>query len=306
MQRYIIGRVLLGIACFLVVSLIVFILVRLTGNPVHMLLPDDATQEDIARLTAQLGLDKPMVAQYWMYIGQLLRGNFGDSLRAGVPALQLVLERFPATIQLGLTAMVFSLLIGLVVGMYSAYKFGSGLDIGGRVFAILGQSVPTFWLGIVLILVFSVFLGILPAGGQGDLKNLILPAISLGWYNAAGIMRLTRSSMIDVLGAEYIKLARLKGVPEQVVLWKHGFKNAVIPVLTFSALIMVVMLNGAVVIETVFAWPGVGRLVIQAISWRDFPVIQTAVLILSAFYITANLVVDITYAFLNPKIRYKK
>jgi ABC-type dipeptide/oligopeptide/nickel transport system permease component len=201
--------------------------------------------------------------------------------------------------------MFMSVIIGVPIGVYSAVRRGSILDGSARVFAVLGQSMPPFWLGLMLILFFGVVLGILPAGGRGGIQHLLLPAFTLGYFTSAAIMRLTRSGMLEVLGTDYVKFARLKGLHEQVVLWKHGLKNALLPVITFAVMLFVQFLGGAVVTETVFAWPGLGRLILESITTRDYPIVQAGVLVLSALYLTGNLLVDILYSWLNPKIRYR-
>lgn len=304
MQRYIAGRVVQAILLLVVVSIIIFVMARLSGDPLEIMMPPEATQQDLALVRAHLGLDRPWPEQYWIFLRQAVRGDFGRSIRFSRPALDVVLERFPATLELGGLAMLISVLIALPVGVYSAARRGTLLDYVSRGLAALGQAVPPFWLGVVLILVFGVLLRLLPTSGRGTPAHLILPGITLGWFTAAGLMRLTRSSMLDVLGAEYIKLARIKGLPERIVVWKHAFKNAALPVLTFAVLQFITLITGSIIVETVFAWPGVGRLVIEAVQFRDYPIVQTVVLILSALYISANLLVDVLYGYLNPRIRY--
>jgi len=215
-----------------------------------------------------------------------------------------VLERYGATLELGGLAVVIVIAIALPVGVYAAVRRGRKLDYAARAFAALGQAVPPFWLGLLLVLVFGVILHWLPTSGRGTPLHIILPGITLGWFAVAGLMRLTRSAMLDVLGTEYVKLARIKGLPERQVIWKHAFKNAALPVVTFAGLVFVALLNGSIIIETVFSWPGVGLLVIEAVDSRDYPIVQTVVLFLSAMYIGVNLMVDVLYAYLNPKIRY--
>jgi peptide/nickel transport system permease protein len=306
LQRYILGRIVQGIVSLLVLSFIVFLLARMSGDPVSVFLPEDATEKDRAVLMHHMGLDRPLLVQYLIFLSQGIRGDFGRSLRTNRPCLEMVLERLPATLLLGAFSVSISLIIALPIGVYAAVKRGRLFDVIARGFAILGQSLPLFWLGVVLIFIFAVRFPILPTGGFEGAKHLILPGITVGWYVVAGIMRVTRSSMLDILDSEYIKMARAKGLAEWVVIWKHGFKNAALPVVTFSALLFVMMLGGSIVTEMVFAWPGVGRLAIQAITWRDFPIVQTVVVLLGAMYIGANLLVDIAYAYLNPKIRYQK
>jgi len=305
MVRYLVGRILQALLSMLVVISIVFVLTRMSGNPVHLLLDVNATQRDLDILTRHLGLDKPLPVQYVIYVKNLALGDLGMSVLTRRPVTEHIWERLPATVELGFVAMLLSVLIGIPIGMYSAVHRGSALDGGARVFAVLGQSMPPFWLGLMLILVFGVILGLLPAGGRGGPQHLLLPAFTLGYFTSAAIMRLTRSSMLEVLGTDYVKFARLKGLHEHVVLWKHGLKNALLPVVTFAVMLFVQFLGGAVVTETVFAWPGLGRLILESITTRDYPIVQAGVLVLSALYLTGNLLVDLLYSWLNPKIRYR-
>jgi peptide/nickel transport system permease protein len=304
MVQYLIGRVLQTVLSMLVVISIVFFLTRLSGNPVHLLLDVNATERDQEILTRHLGLDKPLPIQYGLYVKNIALGDFGKSILSRRPVTEHIWERLPATAELGFVAMILSVLIGVPLGMYSAVHRRGPLDSGARVFAVLGQSMPTFWLGLMLILLFGVVLGVLPAGGRGGLEHVILPAFTLGYFTSAAILRLTRSSMLEVLGSDYIKFARLKGLPEPVVLWKHGLKNALLPVITFAVMLFVQFLGGAVVTETVFAWPGLGRLILESITTRDYPIVQAGVLVLSALYLTGNLLVDLLYSYLNPRIRH--
>jgi peptide/nickel transport system permease protein len=304
MWRYLTGRLLQAVLSMLVVISIVFVLTRLSGNPVHLLLDVNATERDQEILMRHLGLDKPMPVQYGIYVKNIFLGDFGRSVLTRRPVAEHIWERLPATVELGFVAMFLSVLIGVPLGMYSAVRRGRPLDIGARVFAVLGQSMPAFWLGLMLILFFAVVLGVLPAGGRGGLLHLILPAFTLGYFTSAAILRLTRSAMLEVLGSDYIKFARLKGLHEQVVLWKHGLKNALLPVITFAVMLFVQFLGGAVVTETVFAWPGLGRLILESITTRDYPIVQAGVLVLSALYLGGNLFVDLLYSYLNPRIRH--
>jgi peptide/nickel transport system permease protein len=304
MQRYLVLRLVQSLVSLVAVTLVVFFVVRVTGDPLEVLMPPEATQADIATARTALGLDKSLPEQYWLFLSHLVQGDFGRSLRFGRPALDMVKERYPNTLLLGGLALLFAVSVAVPVGVYSAVHRGTALDYLSRGMAAFGQAVPPFWLGLVLILVFGVIFHVLPTSGIGTPAHLVLPALTLGWFAVAGMTRLTRSAMLDVLGAEFIKLARLKGLPEGQVIWKHAFKNAVLPVLTFAALLLVTLLNGSIIVETVFNWPGVGLLVIEAVFNRDYSVVQTVVLILSSMYILANLVVDVLYAYLNPKIRY--
>jgi peptide/nickel transport system permease protein len=303
MWRFLAGRVAQTVLSMLVVISIVFFLTRLSGNPIHLLLDVNASERDQEILTHHFGLDRPVAVQYAIYVKNIFLGDFGTSIITRRPVTEHIWERLPATAELGIVAMVMSVLIGVPLGMYSAVRRGSVLDSGARVFAVLGQSMPTFWLGLMLILFFGVVLGLLPAGGRGGPQHIILPAFTLGYFTSAAILRLTRSAMLEVLGSDYIKFARLKGLHEQVVLWRHGLKNALLPVVTFAVMLFVQFLGGAVVTETVFAWPGLGRLILESITTRDYPIVQAGVLVLSALYLTGNLFVDVLYSYLNPKIR---
>ena len=305
MGRFIIKRTGHAVITMFVVSMIVFMIVRLSGDPVLLLVPDEAPAEDYEEMRKLLRLDEHITVQYVIWMRKVLVGDLGVSTTQRLPVATLISERFPATLQLTSLAFAFTLILGLPIGVYAAAYRGSPLDLFARAFAVLGQALPNFWLGIVFILIFAVWLGWLPAAGrEGGIEYLIMPAVTIGWFPVAGVMRLTRSSMLEVLNSEYVKLARVKGVRESMVLWKHAFKNAALPVLTYSALIIVFMVRGSVIVETVFAWPGVGRLVLEAVYNRDFPIVQSVVLLFAMFFISANLVVDIAYAYLNPKIRY--
>jgi peptide/nickel transport system permease protein len=306
LQRYILGRLVQSIASMVVVSMVVFALVRLSGDPIRIMAPPEASEEDVALMRSYLGLDRPWPVQYWNFISRAVQGDFGKSVRFRRPAMELIAERYGATLELGGLAVLIVVVVALPVGVYSAVKRGTALDYIARGFAALGQAVPPFWLGLLLVLLFGVLLHLLPTSGRGTPLHVILPGITLGWFAVAGLMRLTRSSMLDVLGTEYVKLARIKGLPERQVIWKHAFKNAALPVVTFGALLFVALLNGSIIVETVFSWPGLGLLVIEAVDSRDYPIVQAVVMCLSAMYIGMNLLVDVLYAYLNPKIRYSQ
>ena len=305
MKRYILKRLGQALITVVGISMIVFLLVHLSGDPVALMAPQAATKDDIESLRVELGLDQPIYTQYWRYITGAVRGDFGQSLRWKRPAIEMFLDRFPNTLQLSLVAMGLAVLVGLPTGILSAVTVGRGFDRFGKVFALMGQALPGFWVGIVLIMIFSVRLKVLPTSGMGDWRHYVMPAFTLAWYTLAALTRLTRSSMLDVLDAEYIKMARIKGVPEFWVILKHAFRNASAPVMTLSALQFVVMLNGTMIIETVFNWPGIGRLIVQAIFARDYPVVQMCVLIASSLFVFVNLFVDILYAYIDPRIRYQ-
>jgi peptide/nickel transport system permease protein len=304
MQRFIIVRALQSILALLVMSVIVFALARISGNPLDVMLPIEALPEDYERLEKHWGLDKPVLQQYAIFIQKALQGDFGQSLKyQGQSAMHLVIERLPATLELALSALFVSVLLALPIGVLAAVSKGTNWDTAAKVMALLGQSLPTFWLGIVLMWIFAVRLDWLPSSGRGGLQHLILPAIALGWFQVAAIMRLVRSSMLEVLDSEFVKLARVKGIPEWKVVWKHCLRNAGIAPLTYFAIIAGSLLTGSVVIETVFTWPGVGLLVVDAVRSRDFQVVQAVVIMFAGIFILCNLLVDIMYAYLDPRIR---
>jgi peptide/nickel transport system permease protein len=306
MQRFIAVRVLQSLLAILVMSLIVFGLARLSGNPLDVMLPIEALPEDYERLEKHWGLDKPVATQYVIFITKALQGDFGQSLKySGKSAMDLVAERLPATLELAGVALLVSVILALPIGVLAAVAKGSNWDTAAKIVALLGQSLPAFWLGIVLMWIFAVLLGWLPASGRGGLQHLILPAITLGWFQVAVIMRLVRSSMLEVLDSEFVKLARVKGIPEWKVVWKHCLRNASIAPLTVFAIIAGSLLTGSVVTETVFTWPGVGLLVVDAVRSRDFQVVQAVVIMFAGIFILCNLLVDIMYAYLDPRIRYQ-
>jgi peptide/nickel transport system permease protein len=276
-----------------------------TGDPAVLLVEPGASQADLEAIREQLGLDKSMGVQYVTFVRDLLRGDFGKSFYYRMPVLDLYLSRLPNSLLLATCAMLFSLFIGIPSGILAAVRLGGWWDRVGKIFALLGQSLPSFWVGLMLILFFSVHLGWLPSSGSGTVWHVLMPAFALGWLFAAAHMRLTRSSMLEVLGSEYVKLARLKGLPEAMVIAKHAFKNALIPVLTLAGINLVIMVNTTVVVETVFAWPGVGRLLYEGIAFRDFPVVQATVVLCGAMIVAVNLIVDVLYAVIDPRIRYE-
>jgi ABC-type dipeptide/oligopeptide/nickel transport system permease component len=305
MKRYILKRIGQALITIIGISMVVFLLTHLTGDPVALMAPQNATLEDLQRIRIEYGFDKPIYVQYWKYIFNVVQGDFGKSLQVNIPAIELFFDRFPNTVKLAIVSMIFALLFGLPTGIFSAVRVGRRFDSFGKVFALMGQALPNFWVGIMLIILFSTSLKWLPTSGMGGWQYYIMPAFTMGWYPMAAITRLTRSAMLDVLDAEYIKMARIKGVSELWVILKHAFKNASAPVLTMSALQFVAMINGAMIIETVFNWPGLGRLIVSSIFGRDYPVVQMCVLISSSFFVFANLLVDILYAYLDPRIRYQ-
>jgi peptide/nickel transport system permease protein len=306
MGRYVTRRVGYCLLSLLLLSLTIFFFVRVTGDPAALLIEPGASAADIAQIHHRFGLDRPLWVQYGLFMWNLAHGDLGQSFYYQTPVLDLYLSRLPNSLLLAAVAMAFSLLIGLPSGILAAVRVGRFWDNAGKVFSLLGLSLPSFWVGLVLILLFSVYLHWLPSSGAGTPLHLIMPAFALGWYFAAAHMRLTRSSMLEVLGSEYIKLARLKGLPEALVIGKHAFKNALIPVITLAGINLVIMVNVAVVVETVFAWPGIGRLLYEGINFRDFPVVQGVVLLGGAMIVVVNLAVDILYAIIDPRIRLER
>jgi peptide/nickel transport system permease protein len=306
MSRYIARRIGYCLLSLLLLSLTIFLFVRVTGDPAALLIEPGASAADIAEIHHRFGLDRPLWMQYGLFMWKLAHGDLGQSFYYQTPVLDLYLSRLPNSLLLAAVAMAFSLLIGLPSGILAAVRVGRFWDNAGKVFSLLGLSLPSFWVGLILILLFSVYLHWLPSSGAGTALHLIMPAFALGWYFAAAHMRLTRSSMLEVLGSEYIKLARLKGLPEALVIGKHAFKNALIPVITLAGINLVIMVNVAVVVETVFAWPGIGRLLYEGINFRDFPVVQGVVLLGGAMIVVVNLAVDILYAIIDPRIRLER
>jgi peptide/nickel transport system permease protein len=304
MGQFILRRLLQTAVTALFVTMIVFALARLTGDPTVMLLPTEATQADRDFLKNQLGLDKSVPEQYFTFISKALAGDFGTSFRYRVPVRDLVAARLPATIELAVLSMLLATAIALPLGIVSALRRGSLIDRLARWFATLGLATPTFWLGLMLILLFAVTLNWLPAAGREQWSSRILPVIALGWFSAAAIARLTRSSMLDAMQSDFVRFERLSGLPEFVIVLRHALKNAAIPIVTYMALQFGVLLSGAVVTERVFAWPGIGSLVVDAILERDFPVVQAAVLVTAILFLLINLATDLFYSWLDPRIRY--
>ncbi len=306
MKKYLVKRLGYSLISLVLLSITIFLFVRLTGDPTTLLVEPGASRGDMEALRAQLGLDRPLYVQYGTFVADVLRGDFGQSFYYRTPVFELYLSRLPYSLMLAAAAMTLSLLIGIPSGILAAVRVNGLWDGVGKLFALLGLSVPSFAVGLLLILFFSVYLGWLPSSGSGGVLHIIMPAFSLGWFFAAAHMRLTRSSMLEVMGSEYVKLARLKGLPEALVISKHAFKNALIPVLTLAGINLILMVNVAVVVETVFAWPGVGRLLYEGIAFRDFPIVQATVLLGGAMIVVANLVVDVLYAVIDPRIRYER
>lgn len=278
-------------------------MVRVTGDPTFSLVPEGTPLETRLQLRQEYGLDESLVTQFAVYLGKLAHGDLGNSFKQKSPVIRLIQTRLPATLQMTAGALVLVVLVGLPLGIYSAYWRGGRLDRVARFIAALGQSTPEFWVGILLILLFAVNLKVLPSGGHGSISHLILPSITLSFAAIAGLIRLLRSSMIEVLNSEYITFHRMKGLPESRVLWKHALRNGAMTSLSYSGLLIASLITGSLLVETVFAWPGIGRLMIEGVENRDFPVVQGTMLFFSAVYIGTNLVVDLLYAILNPRLR---
>jgi peptide/nickel transport system permease protein len=306
MRKYIIRRLGYSTISLVLLSLTIFFFVRVTGDPAVLLVEPGASKADLEQIRQQFGLDRPLFVQYGHFVSALVRGDFGQSFYYRTPVLELYLSRLPNSLMLAAAAMTLSLLIGIPSGILAAVRVNGWWDRVGKIFALLGLSLPSFWVGLVMILFFSVYLGWLPSSGAGTVWHLIMPAFALGWFFAAAHMRMTRSSMLEVMGSEYVKLARLKGLPERMVITKHAFKNALIPVLTLAGINLVIMVNVAVVVETVFAWPGIGRLLYEGVAFRDFPVVQATVLLSGVMVVAVNLLVDILYAVIDPRIRLER
>lgn len=306
MRRYLFNRIIQGLILLLVGSLIIFLLSRLTGDPLHVMLSETATQEDYEIMERYLGLDKPLYVQYGIFLSNIVRGDFGKSIRYQRPVFDFIKDRFYPTLLLTVAAILVSVIIAIPGGVLAAINKNKWQDSALKVMAILGQSIPNFWLGLVLIQVFCVRLGWLPTSGELGIKYLILPAFTLGFGSTAGILRITRSAMLEIRNMEYVTLARIKGLSERLVIWKHSLRNALIPVVTFSGVIFARFLMGAVVTETVFSWPGLGRLAYEAVMNRDFPLIQGVVMVFIGIYIVFNLIIDVLYVYIDPRISYAK
>jgi len=306
MQGYIIKRVLIALAVIFLVQSAVFFAFRLGGaDPVAIMMPPDATPRDQKVLTEKFGLDKPLLDQYLSFVGNALRGDFGNSFRYSEPAMDVLWGRFPATLQLGFLAFLLSLCVGLPVGIVSAVKRDSWIDQLSRFLAFAGMSLPTFWIGMMMILFFSVSLRILPIAGRGTALHYIMPAVCMSLYPIALFTRLSRSAMLDALKSEYVVMARIKGVPEVYVIMLHALKNASLTIVTVVFGVFGSLILGSVVVETIFSWPGIGRLVMESYFGRDYPVVQVFVMFVAFLVVTLNLLVDIAYAYIDPRIRYQ-
>jgi len=305
MGRYLLKRLWHTVYVVIGISMISFFFIHLSGDPVMLMLPADASVAQMEQLRQQLGLNDPLPVQYWRFATRAIRGDFGESLYYHIPALRLILERLPASLELAVAAMVVALGISIPIGIISAVRRGSALDMASMFAALFGLSMPHFWLGIMFILLFSLKLGWLPTSGRGTLAQLIMPALALGLSLMAMFARLTRSVMLEVLSLDYVRTARAKGLKERIVIGKHALKNALIPLVTVAGMQFGFLIGGTVIIETVFAWPGAGRLVVQAIFNRDYPLVQACVFILALIFVTINFMVDMLYVYLDPQISYQ-
>jgi peptide/nickel transport system permease protein len=306
MTRFIIMRLIQSIIALIGISILIFVLVRATGDPSDLFRTASSTEEDIARIRASLGLDKPLYEQYWIFLSGMFQGDLGESLIKNRSVTKMIWERLPNTLSLAVSSFFISMILALALGILGATRRDTWMDNGVKFIAILGQALPGFWLAIMAILVFSVYWQVLPPYGIGGPSHFVLPVATMAFFLLPGMMRLVRSSMLDVLDSEYIKLARAKGLPERVVIWKHALRNALIAPLTAAGMIFAMLITGAVITEQVFGWPGVGRLSIEAMFSRDFPVVQGITLMVAAVVLLINLLVDITYAYVDPQIRYQQ
>jgi len=304
MARFVIIRIIQAIITLIVISMVVFALARASGDPVMLMAPAMATLEDMEVIRKHLGLDKPIYEQYWIFLKNLSQGDLGKSIISRRPVTTMIAERLPNTMSLGLSAIALGILVSIVLGVRAASKFGTWQDSGVKFLAILGQAMPNFWLGIVAIYIFAVLLRWLPTSGMGSAAHYVLPVLVLSFFMLPIMMRLIRSSMLEVLGSEYVKLARIKGVSERLVIWKHALRNAIIPLLTAAGITFATIVTGAIIIETVFAWPGIGRMLYEAVLQRDFPIVQGVTLLVAVIVLSVNLIVDILYAYVDPRIRY--
>jgi ABC-type dipeptide/oligopeptide/nickel transport system permease component len=306
MTRFIIIRLVQTVIALLGISIVIFILVRASGDPTMLFRTSMSTEEDIARIRTNLGLDKPVYEQYWIFLSSALQGDLGESLVKDRPVTEMIWERLPNTLKLAVSSFLISMIVAFLLGVLGATRRDTFLDNGVKFIAILGQALPGFWVAIMAIMVFSVYWQVLPPYGTGGPSHYVLPVITMAFFLLPGMMRLVRSSMLDVLDSEYIKLARIKGLPEGVVIWKHALRNSLIAPLTVAGMVFAMLITGAVITEQVFAWPGVGRLTIEALVSRDFPVVQGITLMVAVVVLLINLLVDITYAYVDPRIRYQQ
>lgn len=306
MTRYVIIRILQALIALIGIIILVFILVRLSGDPMDLIRTPTSTEEEIARLKEYFGLDKSYPEQLWIYLSSLFRGDFGTSIIKRQPVIDMIKAALPNTIKMGLPSFIIAMSLALVLGVLAATKRDSLLDNGVKLLAVLGQALPGFWVAVMLVLLLSVKFRLLPVAGMGTLKHYVLPVGTMVFFMLPGMMRLVRSSMLDVLDSEYIKLARIKGLPDRKIIWKHALRNAFIAPLTSAGMLFASLITGAVITEIIFNWPGMGRLAVEAVQARDFPVVQAITIIVASMVLGMNILVDITYAIVDPQIRFQK
>jgi peptide/nickel transport system permease protein len=305
LRRYILNRILLGIITLIGVSIIVFLASRLAGDPAYLYAPAGSSQEIINRYHVILGLDKPLPVQYFIFIKNAIKGDFGTSIDYRLPVIEIIVGRLPATLELGLISFLVGNVVGLFLGIVAARRRGTVWDWGVTGFSLLGQALPGFWLAVMLMIIFAVDLHWLPTSGIGGIKHLILPVVSTSWFNTAFVLRITRSAMLDVIDSDYVKMARIKGNPERIVIWKHALRNALIPVVTLAGMQLAMVIGGLAFTETVFNWPGIGRLMVTSIGTLDYPMIQGIAVITAAGVIFINLLVDLSLVVVDPRIKYE-
>ncbi len=303
MSAYLLRRVALSLTAMLGVITIVFVLLHISGNPAALLVTQDATQQDIQRIEQAYGLDQPLTVQYARFVERVARGDLGYSYYYDLPVTELIADHIGATIELAVASVVVAIVLGVTLGMAAAARRGSGIDTAAMTVALFGMSMPSFWLGLLLIIIFGVNLGWLPVSGYGGLDHLVMPALVLGGFYAAQISRLTRTSLLEVLAQDYIRTGRAKGLADRVVLFKHALRNAALPVATVLGLSFGQMLGGAIIVESIFAWPGMGRLAVQAVLGRDYPVVQGATIVGAAVFLAVNLAVDLFCGWVDPRLR---
>ena len=305
MSRYIVKRLVLSLVVLFGVTVIVFALIHLApGDPARLMLYDTAPEEEVRAMRQALGLDQPLHMQYWLFLSSALRGDLGRSLYYKQPAFHIILEHLPATVELTFAALLVSLLVAVPMGVLSAVRRDTVWDYLGMLLATIGQATPVYWLGLMLILLFSVQWNLLPSSGRGGVENFVLPSVALGAPLMALVTRLVRSGMLDILSEDYIRTARAKGLTEQLVVYRHALRNMLIPLITVVGLQLGALLGGAVITETIFAWPGVGRLVVTAITARDYPLVQAATMMVSVYFVAINLLLDVLYVYIDPRIRF--
>lgn len=306
MGRFIIIRLLQAFVALIGISILIFVLVRASGDPALLMAGSTSTAEEIVRIRADMGLDKSLPEQYWIFVTDLAQGDLGKSFVKQRPVTDMIFELLPNTLSLAGTSFFLSMLLALFLGVLGATRRDTFWDNGVKFVAVLGQALPVFWVGIMAILIFSVQLRILPTSGMGTFAHFVMPVAVMSFFLLPGMMRLVRSSMLDVLDSEYIKMARIKGLPERIIIWKHALRNALIAPLTVAGMLFALLITGTVVLENVFNWPGIGRLLLQGVMGRDFAVVQGIILMVAVVVLMVNLFVDILYAYIDPRIRYQK